>query len=247
MPIFFISSRDIHGSIIPIQGALFTHLHKSLRIQQGDRILLNDEQRRRHRVQITQIDKNQLLAEILDTHTGPEIERPSIILVQSILKGEKMNWVIQKATELGVTQLVPLLSERVISRPTSTQQAEHQQARWQRIALEASQQAERWDVPPISEALTFTSLTSAPSSAELRFLLTERDHGTPLSTVEFPLHWEHSLTLIVGPEGGWTQSELLEAKRAGVQNITLGKRILRSETAAMAALSIVQARLGHME
>ena len=246
MPIFFISSRDIHGSIIPIQGALFTHLHKSLRIQQGDRILLNDEQRRRHRVQITQIDKKQLVAEILDTKTGPEIEKPSIILVQSILKGEKMNWIIQKATELGVAQIVPLLSERVISRPTSTQ-AEHQQARWQRIALEASQQAERWDIPAICEIRTFTSFTTAPSSAEVRFLLTEREHGNPLSTVQFPLQWEQSLTLIVGPEGGWTPSELLEAKRAGFQNITLGRRILRSETAAMAALSIVQARLGHME
>ena len=246
MPIFFISSRDIHGSIIPIQGSLFTHLHKSLRIQEGDRLLLNDEQRRRHRVQISQIDKNQLVAEILDTKTGPEIEKPSIILVQSILKGEKMNWVIQKATELGVAQIIPLLSERVISRPTS-KQAEHQQARWQRIALEAAQQAERWDVPVICKIHTFTSFTTAPLSAALRFLLTEREYGDSLSTVQFPLQWEQSLTLMVGPEGGWTQSELLEAKRAGFHNITLGKRILRSETAAMAALSIVQARLGHME
>ena len=246
MPIFFISSREIHGSIIPIQGSLFTHLHKSLRIQQGDRILLNDEHRRRHQVQITQIEKNQLVAEILYTKTGPDIETPSIILVQSLLKGEKMNWIVQKATELGVAQIVPLLSERVISRPTPTQ-AERQQARWQRIALEAAQQAERWEVPPINKVSTFTSLTTSPLSTECNFLLTEREKGNPLITVPFPLQGKHSLTLIVGPEGGWTQSELANARQAGFQNITLGTRILRSETAAIAALSIAQARLGHME
>ena len=246
MPIFFISSRDIHGSIIPIQGSLFTHLHKSLRVQQGDRIFLNDEQRRRHHVQIAQIDRKQLVVEILDTQMGPAPETPAITLVQSILKGEKMNWVVQKATELGVAQIVPLLSERVISRPTSAQ-SERQQARWQRIALEAAQQAERWDVPPISQFRTFTSLTASPLAADLVFLLTERENGIPLTTVSFPLQWERGVTLIVGPEGGWTQSELEKARQAGIQNITLGQRILRSETAAISALSIAQGRLGHME
>ena len=246
MPIFFISSREIHGSSIPIQGSLYTHLRKSLRVQPGDRILLNDEQGRRHQAQITQIDQKQLVAEILDTKTGPDSETPSIVLVQSLLKGEKMNWIVQKATELGVAQIVPLLSERVISRPSPTQ-AQRQQARWQRIALEAAQQAERWEVPPINKVSTFHSIITSPLSTEWNFLLTEREIGNPLITAPLPLQGEQSLILFVGPEGGWTQSELANARQAGFRNVSLGKRILRSETAGIAALSITQARLGHME
>ena len=246
MPVYFISSRDIRESNIIIQDPLFTHLHKSLRIHEGDGLVLGDEQRCRHHVHISRIEKHQMVAEIQETQIGPALEEPPIILGQSVLKGEKMNWVIQKATELGVATIVPLVTERVISRLSSAQ-AEHHQIRWQRIALEAAQQAERWDVPTINEILSFDSFSQACLSRTHTMILTERDRQHSLFTIKFPSHWEHSLTLVVGPEGGWTEDEIQEANKAGFQSVSMGGRILRAETAALAALSITQARLGHMQ
>ena len=167
MPVYFISSRDIRESNILIQDPLFTHLHKSLRVQQGYSLILCDEHRCRYHVHISSIEKHQMVAEIQETQIGHVFEKPSIVLGQSVLKGEKMNWVIQKATELGVAEIVPLVTERVISR-LSTAQAEHHRVRWQRIALEAAQQAERWDVPTINEIHNFDSFLSGLSFKESR-------------------------------------------------------------------------------
>ena len=146
MPVFFIRSADITGSVVSISPPLSFHLSKSLRIQVGETVSLGDELRRRHCVKVTRVEKDGLVAEIQETQNGPNPEVPSLILYQTVLKNEKMNWVIQKATELGVNQIVPLLSQRVIPRFNEGQKNRHQE-RWQRIALEAAQQSERWEVP----------------------------------------------------------------------------------------------------
>ena len=246
MAVFFIRSTDIHRSVASISPPLSLHLLKSLRVQVGHSIVLGDEQRRRHFATVTVVEKDKLVAEIQETQCGPDPEVPPILLGQSVLKSEKMNWVIQKATELGVTHIVPLLTQRVIPRLSSAQATRHQE-RWQRIALEAAQQSERWDVPMVSALQSFTSFSAARRPKEFSLILVERELMESLLTIAFPSQWEHGLTVIVGPEGGWTENELIEATKAGFQNVSLGKRILRAETATLAALSILQARLGHLE
>jgi 16S rRNA (uracil1498-N3)-methyltransferase len=216
-----------------------------LRVQTGQTIFLGDEQRRRHRATVRQIEKDQLVADIQETQCGPDPEVPSVILGQSVLKSEKMTWVIQKATELGVTHIVPLLTERVIPRLSSAQAKRHQD-RWQRIALEAAQQSERWEVPTVSAPQPFGEFCVAKRPKELSLILVEREPRGPLNSIALPTQWENSLTLLVGPEGGWTEDELTEAEKSGYQKVSLGTRILRAETATMAALSILQARLGHL-
>ena len=245
MPIFFISSTDIQGSIISLSPPLSLHLSKSLRVQPGQIIVLGDEQRRRHRATVRRIEKEALVAEIQETQCGPSQEMPPMILGQSVLKGEKMTSVIQKATELGVTNLVPLLSERVIPRLSSATAKRHQE-RWQRIALEAAQQSERWDIPTVSGVQSFGEFCSAMQPHSYSLILGERDPQASLYSIPLPTQWEGDLTLLVGPEGGWTELELTEAVKNGCQKVSLGERILRAETATMAALSILQARLGHL-
>jgi len=245
MAIFFISSTDIQGSVVSLSPPLSLHLSKSLRVQPGHTIFLGDEQRRRHRATVRQIEKDQLVAEIQETQCGPDPEVPSVILGQSVLKTEKMTWVVQKATELGVTHIVPLLTERVIPRLSSAQAKRHQD-RWQRIALEAAQQSERWEVPTVSALQSFGEFCVAKRHKELSLILVEREPQGSLNSIAFPTQWEDSLILLVGPEGGWTEAELTEAEKRGYQKVSLGTRILRAETATMAALSILQARLGHL-
>ncbi|UCE63436.1 MAG: 16S rRNA (uracil(1498)-N(3))-methyltransferase [Nitrospirota bacterium] len=245
MPIFFISSTDIQGSVVSLSPPLSLHLSKSLRVQPGQTIVLGDEQRRRHRATVRQIEKGELVAEIQDTQCGPGPEVPPIILGQSILKGEKMTSVVQKGTELGVTCIVPLLSERVIPRLSSAPAKRHQE-RWQRIALEAAQQSERWEVPTVGAVQSFGEFCGAMCPKEYSLILVERDPQTSLHSIPLPTQWEGCLTLLVGPEGGWTGPELTEAEKKGCQKVSLGARILRAETATIAALTILQARLGHL-
>ncbi len=245
MPVFFISSTDIQGSVVSLSPPLSLHLSKSLRVQPDQTIVLGDELRRRHRATVKRIEKDLLIAEIQDTQCGPDLEGPPIILVQSVLKSEKMTWVIQKATELGVTRIDPILTERVIPRLSSAQ-TKHHRNRWQRIALEAAQQSERWEVPTVSEVQSFKDFCVAMGSKEFSLILVERKPRASIFSIPFPIQWSDGFTLLVGPEGGWTETELTEAEKRGCQTVSLGSRILRAETATLAALSIIQARLGHL-
>jgi 16S rRNA (uracil1498-N3)-methyltransferase len=245
MPVFFIRSTDIKGSVVSLSAPLSLHVSKSLRIQPGQIIVLGDELRRRHRATVKQYEKEHVVAEIQETQFGPEAEMPPVILGQSILKSEKMTWVIQKATELGVNRIIPLLTERVIPRLRSAQATRHQE-RWQRIALEAAQQSERWDVPTVSAVQTFGEFCANLRPKEFSLILVGREPRASLYSIPFPTHWNENLTLLVGPEGGWTEAELTEAEKRGCRKVSLGSRILRAETATLATLSILQARLGHL-
>ena len=246
MPVFFISSGNIEGSTITLREPLSTHLQKSLRIRLRDRIRLCDEHRQRYFVEIVQIAPNHMVGEVYETQVGPKLELPRIILGQAILKGEKMTWVIQKGTELGVAGIVPVITDRVVTHLNS-QQSQKYGDRWRRIALEAAQQAERWEVPFIAEPITAAKFWADQSYSAFNLILTERHNCEALSTIAFSNHCHDDLVIAVGPEGGWTANELLDAQKAGFKMVSLGDRILRAETASLAALSITQAQLGHLQ
>lgn len=245
MPVFFIHSTDIHDDILSIPPTLSAHLYKSLRIRQGDTIKVGDEQRRRYLVKITHIESSQTMAQILDTQSSRTPTSPTLILGQAILKGDRMNWAIQKATELGVSTIIPVLSARVVVRLESRQARTHQE-RWQRIALEAAQQAERWEVPTIKPPCQMRKFLSDSTDSDVKSLLVERQADQGITAIEVPAGPERRLTLAVGPEGGWTQDEILAAQECGFRTVSLGPRILRAETAALASLTILQSRLGQL-
>jgi 16S rRNA (uracil1498-N3)-methyltransferase len=122
---------------------------------------------------------------------------------------------------------------------------EHQRARWQRIALEAAQQSERWSVPVIDEPVTIPELLTRSKSATSKIVLAERSGGTSLTTVSLPGAGEE-VWLLIGPEGGWDDEELGQVLQHGYTAVTLGPRILRAETAAIAAISVLQSRCGEL-
>ena len=152
-----------------------------------------------------------------------------------------MGWVIQKATELGVSAIVPLITERVILK-LSGNQGETHHARWKRIALEAAQQSERWTLPTILPIQTFQQYLKSPRPHQTIFMA-EREQGASLLRV--PCATEQSgaeVTVIIGPEGGWSAGEVEAAQSHDWTFASLGKEILRAETASLAALAILQAR-----
>lgn len=246
MPVFFLSPDQIDGDTVAITGPLLHHLSSSRRIAVGERFWAADDRRHRYLVEVTHVDRRSLRGRIIDRRTGSPSSKPRIVLAQALLKGERMDWVIQKATELGVAAIVPLVTEQTIVRPKQ-ERAESRRGRWQRIALEAAQQSERWDVPTIEPPRSATKFFSDPGLATLKLILRERIGAQSLRTVSLPSDPDETIVLAVGPEGGWREDELDQALAGGFLPTTLGDRIFRAETAALAALSVVQSRLGNLE
>ena len=245
MPVFFIQSNRIANHTVTIDGPLFTHLSKSLRIREGETICVGDERRLRYRVRIDRLKSKSLQASILETIEGPPAPSAPIVLVQAILKGDRMNWMIQKATELGVAEIIPLLTSRVIVRPPADR-VHTTQERWQRIAVDAAQQSEQWTYPRITRPIPLSDLCQHVPHATLRCVLLERSAEQGLGSLSIDHTFQGRIALVVGPEGGWTREEIQEILDQRFQPITLGKSILRSETAPLAALSILQYKLGNL-
>lgn len=156
-----------------------------------------------------------------------------------------MNWVIQKATELGVTTIIPLLTSRVIARPPAGR-VRTVRERWQRIAVDAAQQSEQWEFPRVTQAMDLPELFQHVPHAGLHCALFERGTEQGLGSLSIDHTFQGTIVLAVGPEGGWTPEEMQELLDQRFQSVSLGESILRSETAPLVALSILQHRLGHI-
>lgn len=246
MPVFFLPSQCITPPRVSVTGELLRHLRNSLRIKVGETILVADGEDRRYRTAITAITKQSMTGRVVEIIPRPPRRAPSLILGQSLVKGEKMDWVIQKTTELGVQTIIPIQSWQSVVR-LKADRVEAQTARWQRIALEAAQQSEQWRVPTVARPLSLPSCVTQSPDKTLRLILTERREriGT-LSGIQLPTLPEASILVLAGPEGGWTEEEIMSAEGAGAILITLGSKILRAETAAILALGILQYRLGEL-
>ncbi|MDF0666592.1 MAG: RsmE family RNA methyltransferase [Nitrospira sp.] len=245
MPVFFVPPECMSRQAISATGEVLVHLRDSLRIRVGEIVLFGDGVSHHYRTEITAVTKQHLTGRIIETITQPAPISPFLILGQALLKGEKMDWVIQKATELGMDELVPMESRHSVVQ-LKADRVGHQLARWRRIALEAAQQSEQWRVPTISPTGSLAALLAGRETSTITLMLVERREGKTLQTVELPQDVTGSLLVLIGPEGGWSKEEVQIAEEAKVVPITLGRQILRAETAAVAAISILQARLGKL-
>lgn len=246
MPVFFIQSNLISNRTVTIEDPLLSHLSKSLRIREGEKIWVGDEHRVRYHVRVDRLDTNSLQASIIETIAGPPQPAAPVILAQAILKGDRMNWVIQKSTELGVSAIIPVLTSRVIARPPAGR-IRTTQKRWQRIAIDAAQQSEQWEFPRVTEPMALEELFRHAPDAALRCALLERETGqNSFGALSVDHTFQGTIVLAVGPEGGWTPEEVTALLDQRFQAVSLGENILRSETVPLVALSILQHRLGNL-
>lgn len=245
MSTFFVNPGAVTPPTIRISGDLLHHLRDSLRIHPGDSLALNDGCGSRYRVEVTHVTSQAIDSRIVDRQTEPASMTSPIVLGQALIKGDKMDWVIQKATELGVAAVAPIHSIHSVIKPNQ-ERLEHQRSRWERIARDAAQQSERWTIPTIADPIDLAGICRQYASAPLKSILVERSSGPSLATVPLPLDCQYPIVLLVGPEGGWAPDEQRLAQEQNFLLLTLGPRVLRSETAAIAALSILQSRLDEM-
>lgn len=177
---------------------------------------------------------------------GERIESPArapLVLAQGLAKGDKLDLVVEKATELGATALWPFSSERAVVQLTA-EKAKTRVERWRRIAASAARQCGRADIPDIAEVVDFASaITRARSEGLLPVVLYERERDVRLREL---LQTGEGLALFAGPEGGFSEAEIARACGLGARVATLGERILRTETVALAALSAVAFARGEL-
>lgn len=225
------------------------HLRDVLRLKVGDEIyVFNGEGKEFHcRIEESRRDTAELkvIAEAVPARPESPLQ---LTLAVALLKGEKFDLVVQKATELGVTCVVPVVSKLADIRLRDESDAAKRVARWRRIALEAAKQSGRAVVPEITEPFSFKSLLedAEPVDPIPRLMFSERD-GESIATATSKLPANISrLTALIGSEGGWTDEELAAAQQAGWIIVTLGGRTLRAETAAIAIPTLLQHLFGDL-
>ena len=246
MPNFFIKNSQIKDNRIEITGELLKHLRDSLRIKIGERIVFVDEDKNRYLVAVTHAGKDSITGNIIDKTVLIRKHGVSINLVQAIPKGPKFDYIIQKSTELGVSAITPVISERCVVRPEK-EQAQAKLLRWRRIALEAAQQSNRRDVPEIKTPVTFTEFLTSYGKVDLKILLWEGEKEHGIKDILKNTKDVKSVAVVIGPEGGFSENEVKIAVEKGFTSVSLGESILRTETAPIVILSIILYELGLME
>ena len=221
------------------------HLRDVLRLQLGDEAYVFDGLGHEFRGQVTVSDRDLAeLTQLIEVEPARPESPLDLTLAVALLKGEKFDLVAQKATELGVNRIIPLLTERADIRLRDANDASKRVSRWQRIALEAAKQSGRARVPEVTQPRTFESCITERSDG-LCLLFSERE-GEPLAHA-VNRGTAQTVLALVGSEGGWADAELASAHSAGWKIVTLCGRILRAETAAIAVTTLLQNLLGDLK
>ncbi len=235
-PRFFISRDQITGLNIRIADEDVRHIVNVLRMKVGDELHLCDGQGTEYKTRIIVLHKTEVKSEIV-TQTKHDFRLPRVTLGQGLPKSDKMDFIVQKATELGVAAVVPLITERTI---VKVKDEDKRLARWRKIAREAAMQSNRQDIPRIGPIASFRDFISAPlPGSRALFLLPWEEGNEPIKNVLRQNYGVGDIMVLIGPEGGFSVGEAEAAKSRGFYAVSLGPTILRTETAAVAVLSMI--------
>lgn len=236
---FYAPPDSIGGSSAILNGEEAYHVTRVLRLRPGDEVYLFDGCGLEYRCRIQRLQKEGIEMEVIERLAGKPESPLRLTLAQSLLKGEKFDWVIQKATELGVSRIVPLATDhadvRIGSDPVS-----RRLDRWRRISLEALKQCGRRKLVEIVPPVSLGELLDEESGEKGAKLAFTESGGMPMSDAIEALAAARDVMAIIGPEGGWSVAELALFELKGVKSLTLGPRVLRSETAAIVTLALIQ-------
>lgn len=231
---FFLTETPIVLDAAMDLAPIAHQLRSVLRLQPGEQIHLLDNQGSSFLAEIEALDRGQAVGRVLarEAATGePPVE---VVLYQCALKADKFEWVLQKATEIGVTRFVPVISSRTIVRPA--EKIRNKYERWQAIIREAAEQSHRGRLPELADPLSWDEAVAQATG--VRLLPWEETSTTERLDAAVPGDGQ-SISLIIGPEGGISADEAALAFAAGWRGVSLGPRVLRAETAALVAAAIV--------
>ena len=237
----YVEEQLATGKSCTLEGSAANHIMRVLRLRDGDVLTLFDGRGGEYGARITGFRKDSVQAEVQEHRDVERESKLDLTLAQGISRGERMDWVMQKATELGVTRIVPLITTRTMVK-LDERQSERKVEHWRAIAIAACEQSGRNRVPEIVTPCGFREvLRPAGEEAARRLLL------SPTGSLNArDLALSGSVTILVGPEGGLSPEEQDLAIDAGFEQVRMGPRVLRTETAAIAALTILQHDYGDL-
>jgi 16S rRNA (uracil1498-N3)-methyltransferase len=239
MPRFHCPQPLVPGSLVDLPEAVAHHLHV-VRQQSGDELVLFNGEGGQVRARLVEIGKRRATAEIL-VHDAVDVELPfRVTLAQGLPEGSKMDWIVEKAVELGVGAIQPLAAQRSVVR-LSGDRADKRLAHWQAVVVSASEQCGRNRLADVAPVQDVDRWLAAPSTGTRILLSPRADASLAQWTRQTPAQ---DVTLLVGPEGGLTDQEEDAARAAGALALSMGPRVLRTETAGLAALAILAAGWG---
>ncbi len=223
------------GESVRIEGEDAHHIRDVLRLHAGDRVEVIDSAARAFDAEIAFAGKD-VVARLLEERDAYPESGVRVDVAQALPKGAKMDYVIEKATELGVGAILPFVSERTIPRAGGKEKL----ARWRRIARSAAQQCGRRATPSVAEPATFSDLLARAQEYDRVLFAWESVRAAPLrESLPRLLHGARSVLVVIGPEGGFSHVEAEMAQGEGAHVVSLGPRILRTETAALALLAVL--------
>ena len=245
---FMVDPGDIRGNTINIVGDDLKHLRQVLRLGEGDIVQLFDGSGMEYEAQLTFVGKMEAHATILESRLSESEPALRLTLYQGLAKAEKMDLIIQKAVELGIYRIVPVMTERTVVQLDDSDRKKKSE-RWNRIAKEASKQCRRAFVPQVAQPLTLEMALKEIGQDNKAVLLYENEQKKCLKELMkcYTINKIGVIALFIGPEGGFSKEEVERIIRLGVEVASLGKRILRTETAAISAISIIMYEMGEMQ
>ena len=245
LPRFLVSPDSVLDGAATVTGSELAHMRKVLRLRPGARVLLWDGAGTEHEAVIRAYEGGVAAMTVVRSYR-PERESPlAVTLAQAVGKGDKMDWVVEKATELGVACVAPFFSSHTVPRFASDKAARRRE-RWEKIAAAAARQSGRTRVPEIREPGGFDAMLGRDWRCDARLLFWEGPSGRGLNSLREELGSPRSVLVVVGPEGGFSEEEAGRATAHGFHTVGLGRRILRTETAAVAAVCAVQLLWGDL-
>ena len=237
------------GKRLVVEGSAANHITRVLRLRSGDLLTVFDGSGGEFGARIEEFRKDSVVVTV-EEHRLLDRESPlPLTLAQGISRGERMDWVIQKATELGTSRIVPLFTKRSMVR-LDERQAERKLQHWRAIAIAACEQCGRNKIPELAAPVDFFDVLPADDSGAMRLLLSPTGNLRIEDLAEvgqdLPPGVRKGITVLIGPEGGLEEVEQEAALAAGFKAVQLGPRVLRTETAAIAALTIIQRYFGDL-
>jgi len=243
---FFVPKDSIVDNVAIIDGEDVKHIYRVLRLKVSDKVSINNSNGKEYIGEITLIDKKQVIINLLQENPINNESPIDVYLFQGLPKSTKMDLIVQKNTELGVKAVTPVITERVV---VKTELKDLKKVdRWNRIALEASKQSKRSLVPQINAPIDFENLLAQLKNMDLVVVPYENEEGYGIKKTVQNIGEKHiaKAAIVIGPEGGFEDYEILKLKEIGAEIVTLGPRILRTETAGFTCLSLIMYELGDL-
>lgn len=240
---FFVTPSQVKEKVIYIEGSDVNHMKNVLRLRIGEQVEISDGNNLKYLCRVAAYEDDGAVLDILQRKEADTELKSDLYLFQGLPKGDKMEWIVQKAVELGAHEIIPVAMKRSVVK-LDAKKAEKKVQRWSSISESAAKQAGRSRVPAVTQVMSYAEALNKAKELDLVLLpyeLAEGMEGT--RKIIRSIRRGQSVGIFIGPEGGFEKEEVEAAREMGVQVITLGKRILRTETAPLAVLSILMFEL----